>query len=459
MTYDSPISWEQGLFLQPQHFQLSDQVHDNKLINYARILMPYLWGVNAMDVDLALLANNIFSLTSANLILADGAQLDLPSNAVLLTRSFTKELAEKDSLVVYLGVKLVQPNRSNVTEVDNLELDNVETRFICVKSGDEIDDLYYAGPKAKVKTLRYAVRIFWDTEISQVQNYSLLPIARINKVKSEIKLDDGFIPPCLKITANDNLKQLMSDFYNNLVGRAKQLEAYKHNWSAYDGDRKMQENLQLLQTLVRYLAQMRQMVSGDHTHPFYCYSMLVEFLAELSVFVMDINFIGEDVNGNVLVPTYQHDDLESTYSKSTLLIESILDKVLLSSNNIVQAEFTGDFYEAHLRDKFFDNKQFYVLFEAKNADALEALAKTINTQAKLCSYSNIGKSIEYAVPGAGLKALPAAPVGIPNVSHCLYYEIDAVSSEWLLADKEQRVGLYLGANESDIQISFAGTKD
>ncbi|EKD37357.1 MAG: hypothetical protein ACD_75C01158G0003, partial [uncultured bacterium] len=50
MPIERPVFWHQGLFLQPQHFQLSERSLQSQLAPYQLCLMPDFWGVQRMEI-------------------------------------------------------------------------------------------------------------------------------------------------------------------------------------------------------------------------------------------------------------------------------------------------------------------------------------------------------------------------------------------------------------------------
>lgn len=459
MAYDKPIGWEQGLFLQPQHFQLTDLYHHNQLTTMSRLQMPYLWGAKEVRVDSALLANKIFSIEQGRLVMPDGTILEIPTNAVLMSREFGKDMADKDELLVYVGVKTLQDNRSNVTGVDDMKLNAIDTRYVSLNQLNDVNDLYFDGSKAGVKNLHYALRLFWDTEIASVQNYSVLPIAKIINKGGQLSLDPDFIAPCLDVKASPNLLRKLVGLYDVIMARIKILERYKHNWNVYDGDRNVQENLQLLQTLARYISPLHHTFITESIHPYESYKILASFIAELSVFTPDINVIGEDRRGNLLMPDYQHNSLTATFDGMCKLVVSTLDTMLLGDQNMASASWEERYYVASPSDKFFtNNKKFYLLVKASDASTLDDLQRTIEAQAKLCAYTEINSSLEHAVAGIKITLLSSVPNGIQNINDCLYYSIDATSSEWLKASRELKIAFYVGSNDSDLTVNFAASE-
>ena len=459
MAHDKPISWEQGLFLQPQHFQLSDIYHDYKLTTLSRMLMPYLWGAEKIQIDMALFANQIFSVEQGRMLMPDGTIIEVPTNTMFMSRAFGKDIADKESLFVYAGIKTLQDNKSNATNIQDLKASDIDTRYVSLNQQTEVNDLYFDGPKVGVKNLQYAMRLFWDTEIANAQNYTLFPIAKIIRKGGQFILDPNFIAPCLDVKASHNLHVKLEAIYDMLIERTKILERYKHNWNTYDGDRNVQENLQLLQTLARYVTELRQLFTTDHMHPYACYRLLAKFVAELSVFTPELNVIGEDKLGNLLMPDYQHNNLSSTFEGILKLITSTLDSLLLGSQNIVDAPWQSRYYVASPDNKFFaNNRYFYLLVKTQDPKQLSDIKKTIEAQAKLCAYSEIDGTLEHAVAGIKITLLASVPGGVPNINDCLYYSIDSTSSQWQKASQEMKVAFYIGSNDSELTVHFAGNE-
>jgi type VI secretion system protein ImpJ len=460
MDYNKPISWEQGLFLQPQHFQIADLLQQKYSLHLSQLTMPFLWGIQTFEIDEALLANNIFSLSTANMIFPDGAITLIPENTVFLSRPFVNAFSDKTELTVYVGIKNLQSEKPNVTVTNNLDVKDVETRFICVNKGEDVNDLYYSGPQASIKNLQFVMRVFFDTEIANVQKYSLIPLAKLIKNKDKTTLDKSFISACVLLSGDSNLQAMLQDFYDDLTNRARELESYKHNWNSYQGQRNVPENMQLLQTLSRYLTELRLMLLIKEVQPYTIYVLLTKFFAELSIFVPEFNLIGENTQGQNILPSYLHDNLSATFNPIIKAITTLLNIILLGSQNLVHAVKEGRYFVATPHDAFFlENKKFYLLISGNDDKTIASLQSNILSQSKLCTYSDIEKSVEYAVPGVGLTALSAVPANVPNIPNCLYFTIDSMASEWLKITKEQKIGLYLGNITQDLTITLAATEE
>ena len=94
MEIKKPIYWHQGMFLQPQHFQLADMHTRFRLKPLLEVGLPYCWGISQLDISQQALADRTFEVRSVRLLLKDGTYLEYPGNAVMKPRGF--DLALKD---------------------------------------------------------------------------------------------------------------------------------------------------------------------------------------------------------------------------------------------------------------------------------------------------------------------------------------------------------------------------
>ena len=98
MNMNRPLYWNQGLLLQPHHFQLQDLYFQSLLDPYQRFMQPYLWGVGRLEIQESALGNRAFSLTGGEFLLPDGTHIILSSNALVEARSFEEDWASTRAL-------------------------------------------------------------------------------------------------------------------------------------------------------------------------------------------------------------------------------------------------------------------------------------------------------------------------------------------------------------------------
>jgi len=86
-----PLFWHQGLFLQPQHFQLFDLSMRSLLSPFNNFLQPYFWGVSGLEIQKSALKNRSFTIIKGEFLFPDGTHAVFPGNALMNGRSFEKD--------------------------------------------------------------------------------------------------------------------------------------------------------------------------------------------------------------------------------------------------------------------------------------------------------------------------------------------------------------------------------
>ena len=132
MDNERPLYWHQGLFLQPQHFQLLERSLQSLLVPFYDFLAPHFWGVGEMEIQRAALGTRSFSPLKGNLVFPDGAHAVFPGNAVIEPRPFNEAWVEGGKpFTIYAGLKKWNYAGENVTVLEKLEdMERATTRFI-----------------------------------------------------------------------------------------------------------------------------------------------------------------------------------------------------------------------------------------------------------------------------------------------------------------------------------------
>ncbi len=226
MNSSRPLFWQQGLFLQPQHFQLLERSFYDQLGPVNQLIVPYFWGSVKLDIQKSQLGNKILQLQSGSFIFPDGAHVQYPGNTVMNGRSFDESWA--GPLNVYVGLKIWSDSAANVTIVDNLEdIANVTTRFVATPDSEEMNDLHAGGPPARVKKLHYVLKLLWEDELQQAGDYLTMQIAQLQRVGAEVKLFADYIPPCPTISGSESLLNVIGEIRDQITARGRQLEEFK----------------------------------------------------------------------------------------------------------------------------------------------------------------------------------------------------------------------------------------
>ena len=350
MSVQKPLFWQQGLFLQPQHFQLQEQSFRGLLAPFGRFAAPHFWGVGDLEIRKSALPNRILDLHRGTFMFPDGTWVDLPGNAVIRARSFDESWA--GPLNVYLGLKAWNDSGENVTVVENLEnISAVTTRFAATADPEEVNDLHAGGPVGRVKRLHYVLKLFWEHEIGEAGDYVLIPLARLAKAGAEVRVSEDHIPPSLSLAASETLTKLIVEIRDQITARGRQLEEYKKKrgvHSAEFGSRDMVYIL-ALRSINRYVPLLHHCTETRDVHPWAVYGALRQLVGELSSFSERVNALGEWSDGRRVVPLYDHRDLWGCFATLQDLISHLLDEITAGPEYIIRLVHDGTSYAADLR--------------------------------------------------------------------------------------------------------------
>lgn len=457
MDIQKPLYWHQGLFLQPQHFQLLDLFHQSLLSPFRQFMTPHFWGISKIEIHKAGLGNRSFSPLTGDLLFQDGSYTVFPGNALVEARSFDTAWVEGGKpLTVYLGLKKWNEAAENVTVLDKLEnLTGVTTRFVARPDPEEVRDLHSGGPKGQVKRLFHVLKVFWETEVEQLGDYLLVPVGQLERSGEEVKLSDRFIPPSLTLSGSDPLMKIIKEIRDQIAARGRQLEEYKSQrgiQTAEFGSRDM-VYLLALRSLNRYIPALFHITETQQVHPWVVYGLLRQLIGELSSFSERVNVMGELGSGERILPNYDHLDLWKCFSAAQNLVSQLLDEITAGPEYVIRMIYDGTYFAAELKPAIFEGRnRFYLVF--KTEEDPKFILQSLETVAKLCAREHLPILIARALPGVGLEHLPVPPQELPRRAHSIYFAIDYHSDLWALVEKGRNIALYWDNAPEDLDVEL-----
>lgn len=459
MNDKAGIYWQQGMFLQPQHFQQSDLHQQFQRKPALENGQPHFWGVGEFALATAAIANQRIEVQSAQVLFPDRTYVEYPGNAVIAGRSFTTEQFEGDKpLNVYLGLRRLHATESNVSTVGELaEAALAPTRYATTHASDEVPDLYSNAAPAQVRSLMFVLRIFLDSELEALQDYELVPIARLVRDGALVRLVDDYVPPCYALSGSQWLQQQIRDIRDELAGRARQLQAYKSPGGTRGAGLDAADVVLLLalRTMNRFSPQLQHLSEVEHLHPWAVYGVLRQLVGELSSFSERFNMFGEAEDGTAGVPAYDHRQIGRCFARAHALISHMLNEITVGAEFIVQLQPEGDhLYSGELPKRLFgEHNRFYLLLRSDSLAA--AVAQTVPNNARLGPSAEMPKLLSLALPGLELIHLPVAPQGLPRRADSHYFRIEQISRQWESVTRDGLVSLSWLDAPGDLRAEIA----
>jgi len=453
---NKPVFWHQGLFLQPQHFQLAEQYQQSQLYPYHTYQMPHFWGVCTLEMQSTSLNHRTCEIESGDFLFSDGTFVSIPDNAVISPRSFEQEWVDPDKpFTIYLALHNHNRHGENVTIVNDFsDLGDINTRYVSTANPENIRDAYVEGPEAQVKFLRYMLKIVFDNEKDDMNDYELIPLAQVIRDGDTIMYNRQFIPPTVSLNAIPELARVVKDVRDEVMGRALQLSSYK---APVHAKREFDANLlrykMALQSLSRFVPRLFHASETGNVHPWFVYGILRELAGEVSTFTDRVSVLGETSDGQRLLPSYSHTDLGNCFASASSLITQLLNEITIGPQYLVEMNKDEIAFSADVPQEFFEEHvDFYII--VNTIDDFEQAQQSLLTAAKLSSRDTVETLIERSLPGVGMIYMPAPPPGLPRRPNSYYLRLDIHDDQWSSVVRQQNVSLLWEEAPEDTKVEL-----
>ncbi len=454
-----PIFWHQGLFLQPQHFQLSDQYHRASLRPFQQYMQPHFWGVASLDLVRSALEHRLCEIEKGQFLFQDGTFVNLPNDAVVSPRSFEEAWVEADKpFTIYLGLKKFSHHEENVTVLNDFhDVAKVKTRYVSLADPDEVQDIYKGDRVAQVKTMRHVIQIIWETEVDKSEDYMLIPIARVLRDDAGVQYDASFFPPMVSISASDPLLRFTKEIRDDLMGRMMQLSSYDAPAEAADSAKQFDPTLMryklAARTLSTFIPRFFHYTESGEIHPWDLYGLLRELVGEVSTFTRTVNVLGETPDGQRLLPNYDHNNLGKCFDDAKSLLLKLLNEITIGPQFIVDMPFDGSMFATDIPQEFFtQNVDFYLIVSTKSD--FEKHQQSLLTTAKVAARDTVEVLAERSLPGVGLMYIPTPPAEMPRRAESYYLKLDTHNDQWASVERQKTLALLWDEAADDAKIEL-----
>lgn len=454
---EKPLFWHQGLFLQPQHLQLMDRNHQSGLTPYHKYLQPHLTGVAKLKIRENSLPGFSFHIDHGAFWFEDMAYAVLSENAVIEPRLIKDSWVDGGRpLIVYVGLKKYSDYGENVTIVSAGEnLSKINTRFVTQSNPDQVCDLHQNGAPAQVKRLSFLLKIFFHSEMENLGDYELIPVASLERKGDDIRVSGEFIPPCVTISASPVLAGLVKEVRDQLSFRGNELELHKKKRGIHNAEFGSRDMVYLLalRSFNRYIPLFTHMFEGQNIHPRDIYSVLRQLIGELSSFSDKINVLGEGEDETGFLPAYDHNDLWQCFSCASDIVARLLDEITAGPEYVLSLDYEEPYYWKALKPEHFEgNNHFYLVIRTE--EDIKTILDAIEIGVKISSRKILPMLIERALPGALLEYIPAPPQELPRRSDSVYFRLDNLGEQWGTIEKEKNLAVYWDSSPEDMNMEM-----
>ena len=440
MSWDNKVVWQEGMFLQPHHFQQHDRYVEALVSGVAGALTPYGWGVTELSLDQELLKLGKLAVKSCSGLTPDGAAFRVPEADAQPPALDVPESAK--NTVVYLAIPA---RRHGATEVDLSGAAQSAARY----RPEEIEVTDSMGRDARAVQMAVGkLRMTLALDLDDLSDQLVIPVARIIEVRPdrEVVLDRAFIPSALDARAAGPLHDFLRELEGLLSHRAEALAGRLNQTGAAKGVAEISDFL-LLMCVNRTLPQIRHLMTLRNAHPQAIFQSLTALAGELATLMTPEKRAPE-------FPAYAHEDLTNVFQPVFRALRQYLSAVL--EQNAVAIPIEPRKYGvsvAMISDKRLLGSANFVL-AAKAAVPPESVRRHFPTQAKMGPVEEIRQLVNSALPGIGLRPLPVAPRQVPYHAGVVYFELDRDSVHWKQMARSGGLAVHVSGDFPDLEMEL-----
>lgn len=450
-----PIYWHSGLYLQPQHFQLSDIQQEYWDYRYLQLHTPFCWGMIRFELDPQALLNQELSASQAVLLFPDGTLVDVDVNGLLPERSL-RQFAENYTQPVpfFIGLRRFHPGQSNVAEGETLSVDIQGIRRWTLQGNAHMQrDLFGEGPDADVQTLRYHLRFFLENEVAEATGYSLLPAGVLGYHDGEIVTDEQAIVPCLSLQATPAGRKWLNDFCQTLLSKIRRLETLKAEGSALTKctPDEFRTLMLILQILCRYAALLEQYRQASPVHPWQIFIAIQQLNAEL----LSVSTVNTCTLVELLRTPWDHQKPAHAFFTVAAMFDELISQLLNISGSRARLLPDGEgHYMASLEhvDASAGAEIFLCLYSAHFS--VDGNAPLDEGNSRLCSPGQLDNLINYSLPGIPISMVQRLPHNLSVRDDTYCFRLDTHSQMWRDAWREKRVIFHRVDAPDDLQVEL-----
>ncbi len=436
------VLWKEGMFLEPQHFQISDLLLEGRVSNRIVELQPYSFGFSLIEIDHKLLENDIFSIKRCKGIFPDGTWFNhISENDSILRKNFSGFCSPETQR---LDVFLTLADRKNF-EVYSSVPKRYRSRYFSIS--DEFSD-------SGIKEIEFGIPDYQITFGNEAMDgCTSLKIAVLQRSRNgKMEIDNTFIPALLSIGASGYLLELVSSVLEVLIANVNQLSMLRKETSnGISSFSSSDENsFRLMYALCSGIPLLNQYFQSRCVHPFTLFSHLLFILGSLKAFDSKLEF-------DRLV-LYKHGASGEAFRTVIEKIVQILNAGVSSGCEVLNLEQSNaSSYYCQYNSSKLRNYTMYLGVSAKTEE--KELIISVLQRLKVCSRENLELLITSALPGLPLIHAKWLPENLPSKQGFIYFTIEKDGHLWKSIEASRTIGVYFPNRYENLQIELIALKD
>lgn len=451
MNRFAELHWAEGVFLQPQHFQLWQRHLAGTIHRSASAFQPFAWGVRELQIDEAALEAFIVSVTRCNVVLPDGTEVCVPDNADLPSLEIQERLDKEPGkpLEVRLGVPLTRERGGNLAP-EARDADGLPRRYRL--DTVDVSDENTGDNSRSLDVRRLNARLYLPGE-EAIEFSSTIPILRVVRTREDESspiLDRNFVPPTLELQGSARLQEIAREVLHRATARANSLaeiiNTQRIDFAVEAGG--SPEIMLKMHVLNGFLAFYEQFLQVPRLHPVSVYCELCRFAGELAIFT--------ESRRPPAIPPYSHGPaaeqdgdavgLGACFSRLFEVIDDLLRQMYIARVRPTHFKPWGRFLLATLNPEWFDDRNsFYIAVDSHLGH--EEVIHAMERQVSIASKQTIEEVARLVLPGIRRHVEHRTPMALPERAQRVYFQLDRRGGDEDLTVGTEELAIFNGSGK------------
>ncbi len=449
MSRPGRVAWSEGMALDPHHFQQWDRHHLSLLQSRVRACAPNAWGLTELQLDEGALAGGTVRVVRCRGVTADGLLFDIPdSDPVPPPRAIAAHFpVTADRLTVYLSVPAERPHGSNFLLPHAAS--QRETRFL-VERVAVVDEITGQDEREiDVARPNFALRFAGEP----IDGYGLLPIAELARTAAgAYRLDEQFVPPCVRVGASGMLMATARRVLERLVvkstavwERTRRLPRGQAPMSAADA-----VSLALQMVVSAFIPLLRHHQATGDAHPEALYETLVMLAGQLTALPG-----GGEADARAL-PAYRHEAPGPCVAALDRAIGALLAEEIEENYTTIPLEASdGDIRVGTIDEGLLGGGTTFYLIGSGIAPGAE---RTLPDQLRIAAPTVLPQVIRGFLRALPVEWEPRTPTGAPAGPDLHYFRLSTSGDFWDEIRSRQTIGVHVPRHLQGVSVQLIAIK-
>lgn len=447
MYHANKVLWGEGLFLRPQHFQIQDLYHEQRLNHTINALAVHPYGIRKIELDALQLQNNVLALKHIDVLWSDGDAYKAPERDLLPEAMQLDQHNTADNMLVYLAFPTIHDGMSNLqssTQIRPVRYSSKQVNSTDIFTDAVESDVTILQRQAFFRLLEPTLRP--DHELDGMLYF---PIAKIKRnTAGEYEFESGFVPPILHVHSAELLVNNIKKLLSVIRAKVKSLQANNREL-----DQQLVEfrsgdlvSFWLTNSLNVGYAALSHIIQNPQIHPERLHQELLRLAGSLLTFSSKHTL--DDL------PAYNHYSPMLGFSSLDTMIRDMLDTIISSRYLSIQLRETKpSYWQGNLEsDKITRSTRLYLAIHS-SLPAHELVA-SVPVRFKVGAPDAVEKRVLAALPAASISHITNVPSAIPVRSGVLYFAIEPHGELYEQMLEQESICVYIPNGFSDLSIEL-----